>query len=100
MVPLEEKTGYLSRVTESHKLTAFNNLLLGKTIIVPESQDLNESEEYYFEIVNAIQKNKKVDFEKYFEKNVKVNRVKTLQLLLSMMIFLCSRLLWVFQYLV
>ena len=50
MVPLEEKTGYLSRVTESHKLTAFNNLLLGKTIIVPESQDLNESEEYYFEI--------------------------------------------------
>ncbi|MDN3671980.1 hypothetical protein QG516_11100 [Pedobacter gandavensis] len=71
MVPLEEKTGYLSRVTESHKLTAFNNLLLGKTIIVPESQDLNESEEYYFEIVNAIQKNKKVDFEKYFEKKCK-----------------------------
>lgn len=71
MVPLEEKIGYLSRVAESHKLTAFNNLLLGKTIIVPESQDLNESEEYYFEIVNAIQKNKKVDFEKYFEKKCK-----------------------------
>lgn len=66
MVPLEEKIGYLSRVTESHKLTAFNNLLLGKAIAVPEDYDLNESEEYYFEIVNAIQKNKKEDFEKYY----------------------------------
>lgn len=71
MVPLEEKAGYLSRVNESHKLTTFNNLLLGKTIVAPESQDLNETEEYYFEIVNAIQKNKKIDFEKYFSKKCK-----------------------------
>lgn len=71
MVPLEERIGYLSRVNESHKLTAFNNLLLGKTIVVPEDQNLNESEEYYFGIVNAIQKNNKADFEKYFDKKCK-----------------------------
>lgn len=71
MVPLEERIGYLSRVNESHKLTAFNNLLLDKVIVVPKDEDLNESEEYYFGIVKAIQENDKADFEKYFDKKSK-----------------------------
>lgn len=71
MVPLEERIGYLSRVNESHKLTAFNNLLLDKAIVVPKDQDLNESEEYYFGIVKAIQEYNRADFEKYLDKKCK-----------------------------
>src|SRR5690554_4559109 len=71
MVPLEERIGYLSRVNESHKLTAFNNLLLDKAIVVPMDQDLNESEEYYLGIVKSIQENNSADFGKYFDKKCK-----------------------------
>lgn len=71
MVPLEERIDYLSRVNESQKLTAFNNLLLDKLIVVPKDQDLNESEEYYLGIVKAIQENNSADFEKHFEKKCK-----------------------------
>ena len=68
MVPLEDRIDYLSRINESHKLTAFNNLLLAKKVVVPKDQDLNESEEIYFGIINAIQISNKVDFEKYYNK--------------------------------
>lgn len=71
MVPLEDRIDYLSRINESHKLTAFNNLLIAKTVIVPENQDLNESEKIYFGIINAIQVNNKADFEKFYDKKSK-----------------------------
>lgn len=71
MVPLEERISYLSRVNESHKLTAFNNLLLDKTIVIPMDHDVNESEEYYLRIVKAIQENNSTDFEKYYDKKCK-----------------------------
>lgn len=71
MVSLENRIDYLSRINESHKLTAFNNLLLAKTVIVPQNQDLNESEEIYFGIINAVQINNKADFEKYYNKKSK-----------------------------
>ncbi|CAM2963535.1 hypothetical protein SAMN05444143_110110 [Flavobacterium succinicans] len=71
MVPLEDRIDYLSRINESHKLTAFNNLLLAKKVVIPKDQDLNESEEIYFGIINAIQISNKVDFEKYYNKKNK-----------------------------
>ncbi|MDN3707245.1 hypothetical protein QW060_08865 [Myroides ceti] len=71
MVPLEERIDYLSRVNKSQKLTAFNNLLLDKLIVVPKDQDLNEPEEYYLGIVKAIQEHNSADFEKHFEKKCK-----------------------------
>ena len=76
MVPLEDRIDYLSRMNESHKLTAFNNLLLAKAVIVPQNQDLNESEEIYFGIINAIQINNKADFEKYYNKKSKSKPTK------------------------
>ena len=71
MVSLEKKINYLSRITESPKLNEFNNLLSKKPILIPQGQDLSESDEIYFGIVNAIQINSKVDFEKYYNKKNK-----------------------------
>lgn len=68
MVSLENRIDYLSRIDENQKLKAFNNLLLAKDIIIPENQDLNESGEIYFGIINAIQKSNKSDFEKKYGK--------------------------------
>ena len=76
MVSLEEKSTYQTRVNESPKLTAFNNLLLGKSILQPEANDLNESDEIYYGIVTAIQTNDKVLFETYFNKKNKSNPSK------------------------
>jgi hypothetical protein len=71
MVPLEDRINYLSRINESPKLAAFNNLLLTKTVIIPQSQDWNEPEGIYFGIINAIQISNKADFEKNYNKKSK-----------------------------
>ncbi|OFX29501.1 MAG: hypothetical protein A2X08_10605 [Bacteroidetes bacterium GWA2_32_17] len=71
MVPLENRIDYSLRINEIPKLTAFNNLLLSKTVLPFPKQDLNESDEIYFELVNAIQKKDKVTFEKYYNKKNK-----------------------------
>lgn len=76
MVSLENKSTYQARINESPKLTAFNNLLLGKSIIQPEIIDLKESEEIYYGIVKAIQLNDKTLFETYFNKKNKSNPSK------------------------
>lgn len=73
MVSLEEKSSYQVRINESQKLTAFSNLLLGKSISQTEIADINESDEIYFEIVKAIQTNDKSLFETYFNKKNKSN---------------------------
>jgi hypothetical protein len=76
MVPLEEKFIYQVRINESPKLSAFNNLLLSKPIIKLDIADLNESDEIFFSIVNAIQTNNKTLFEAYFNKKNKSNPSK------------------------
>ena len=76
MVSLEEKSTYQVRINESPKLTAFNNLLLGKPTIQPDIADLKESDELYYAIVTAIQTNDKTLFETYFNKKNKSNPSK------------------------
>lgn len=66
MVSLENRTDYSLRINESPKLTAFNNLLINKTIASLQNQELNESEEIYFGLINAIQANEKAIFENYY----------------------------------
>lgn len=68
MVSLENRTDYSLRINESPKLTAFNNLLLNKVIIFQGKQELHESEEIYFGVVNALQTNEKGSFENYYNK--------------------------------
>lgn len=76
MVSLEEKSTYQVRINESPKLTSFNNLLLGKSILQPEISDLKESDEIYYAILTAIQTNDKTLFETYFNKKNKSNPSK------------------------
>ena len=76
MVSLENKSTYQARINESPKLSAFNNLLLGKSILQPELTDLKESEEIYYGVVKAIQINDKTLFEAYFNKKNKSNPSK------------------------
>jgi len=76
MVSLEEKSSYQVRINESPKLTSFNNLLLGKSILQPEISELNESDEIYYAILTAIQTNDKTLFEIYFNKKNKSNPSK------------------------
>lgn len=71
MVPLEDRIDYLSRINESPKLTAFNNFLLSKAVIIPQTQYLNESERIYFEIICAIQISNKAGFEKNYNNKSK-----------------------------
>lgn len=71
MVSLENRTDYSLRINESQKLTAFNNLLLNKSIASLQNQELNESEEIYFGLVNAICSSDKAAFENYYNKKNK-----------------------------
>jgi hypothetical protein len=71
MVSLENKNQYLSKISESLKLAAFNYFLLDKTILQPQGQEISESEEIYFGIISAIQTNEKATFEKYYNKKNK-----------------------------
>lgn len=76
MVPLEPRLNYLSRIDESPKLKAFNNMLLSKPTIYPPSQEVNESEEIYYGIINSISTNNRTEFEKYYNKKSKSNPSK------------------------
>lgn len=76
MVPLETRLNYSSRIDESPKLKAFNNMLLGRHITYPQSQEMNESEEIYFGIVNSVNTNNRTEFEKYYNKKSKSNPSK------------------------
>lgn len=76
MVSLENRTDYSLRISESPKLTAFNSLLLNKTITVPNEQDLNESDAIYFGLINAIQMSDRAAFENFYNKKNKSNPSK------------------------
>lgn len=76
MVSLENKATYLLRINEIPKLTAFNNLLLDRTISLTTKQDLNESDEIYFGILRAIQSNDKTAFDIHYNKKKKSNPSK------------------------
>jgi hypothetical protein len=88
MVPLEDRIGYLTRVSENAKLSAFNDFLSGKVYPTASGQNSNESEEIFYGILNAILSNSKLNFEIYYNKKVKVSRAKVRQHHLSTMIFL------------
>lgn len=76
MVSLENKISYLNRIGDSPKLAAFNQLLTGKTIVQPISNDVSKSDEIYFGIISAIQTNDKSTFEKHYGKKSKSNPSK------------------------
>lgn len=66
MVPIEETINYLSRINGSPKLAAFNNLLGGREIYIPEDRDSNELNEVYYGIIKAIKENNKQDFNAFY----------------------------------
>jgi hypothetical protein len=76
MVSIENKINYLSRINDSPKLAAFNQLLTAKTLVLPSGNDLSETDEIYFGIISAIQSNDKTAFEKYYSKKSKSNPSK------------------------
>jgi hypothetical protein len=76
MVPIEVKINYLNRISENPKLSAFNNLLIGKAISLPFGSDLSEADEIYFGIISAILSNDKISFEKHYNKKSKSNPSK------------------------
>jgi hypothetical protein len=71
MVSLENRADYSLRINQSEKLTAFNNLLLGKANLLFTNQEMNLSDEIYFGLVNAIQTEDKATFEKFYNKKNK-----------------------------
>ena len=73
MVSLESKISYLSRINETPKLKAFHSFLLNDTVVSPNGQDLNESDEAFFGLITAIQSNNKEAFESYYNKKNKSN---------------------------
>ena len=58
-------------IIDVEQLTAFNNLLLDKVILPISKQDMNQSDEIYFELVNAIHTKDKATFEKFYNKKNK-----------------------------
>lgn len=73
MVSLEDQINYLNRISNSPKLSAFNQLLMQKGIAKPKGIELRESDEIYFGIISAIQSNDKMAFEIYYNKKSKSN---------------------------
>lgn len=71
MVSIEKRMAYSSRINESPKLVAFNNLLLSRDTVHQQGNEISESDEIYFGIISAIQSSDKVAFEKYFNKKSK-----------------------------
>jgi hypothetical protein len=76
VVSIEDKVNYQLRINESQKLTAFNNLLLGKPFSLAANSDITETEEIYFGIVSAIHLNDKATFETHFNKKRKSSPTK------------------------
>jgi hypothetical protein len=71
MVSIENRVDYSLRINQSKKLTAFNNLLQGKAILLFTNEEMNQSDEIYFELVNAIHTKDKASFEKFYNKKNK-----------------------------
>lgn len=76
MVPLENKSNYLSKISDSPKLSAFNYLLMSKDIVHQQGYELSEADEIYYGIISALQSNNKAAFEKYYSKKSKSNPSK------------------------
>jgi len=76
MVSLEKKLTYQQRIKEIPKLAAFNDLLLGKVISIPDVLYLNETDKIYFGIINAIQSNNSKAFLNNYNKKSKSNPSK------------------------
>lgn len=76
MVSLEMKNHYLSKISDSPKLSAFNNMLKSKIVLPPSDSEISEAEEIYYGIISAIQTNNKSAFEKYYGKKNKSNPSK------------------------
>lgn len=60
-------------------MTAFDDLLSNKNIVSPQADTLNESDEIYFGLVNAIHNNDKTSFEQHFNKKNKSHPTKESQ---------------------
>lgn len=76
MVSLESKNQYLSKISESLKLRAFNHLLSGRTFVLPQGIEVSEVDEVFYGIISAIQTNDRTAFEKYYNKKSKSNPSK------------------------
>jgi len=76
MVSIVDKINYLNRISDSPKLAAFNQLLVGEAIAQSHGNELGETDEIYFEIISAIQSNDKTSFVKYYSKKSKSNPSK------------------------
>lgn len=66
MVPLEERVSYLKRIEESSKLSTFFNLLSFAASDMVNNQNLNQSDEIYFGIIDSLKRNSKTDFEIFY----------------------------------
>jgi hypothetical protein len=71
MVSIEERLNYTDRINNNPKVSAFYNLLYNKKNIQSQLQNLNEIEEIFFGVVNAIQVDNKSEFEKHYNKKNK-----------------------------
>jgi len=76
MVSIVDKINYLNRISDSPKLVAFNQLLVGEAIAQSHGNELGETDEIYFGIISAIQSNDKISFVKYYSKKSKSNPSK------------------------
>jgi len=76
MVSIVDKINYLNRISDSPKLVAFNQLLVGEAIAQSHGNELGETDEIYFGIISAIQSNDKTSFVKYYSKKSKSNPSK------------------------
>lgn len=73
MVLIERRLDIISRINESPILIAFNNLLLGESIYIPDSEDLSEIDKIYYNTLIAFQTNNKSLFEEYYNIKRKSN---------------------------
>jgi len=76
MVFIIDKINYLNRISDSPKLAAFNQLLVGEAIAQSHGNELGETDEIYFGIISAIQSNDETSFVKYYSKKSKSNPSK------------------------
>jgi hypothetical protein len=73
MVLIERRLDIISRINESPILITFNNLLLGDSISMPNTTDLNEIDRIYYNTLIAFQTNNKSLFEEYYNIKRKSN---------------------------
>jgi hypothetical protein len=76
MVSLENRTGYLTGVINNRKLLSFHNLLLNKSSIGSNEEELTELDEIYLKCIHAIVNNDKSMFELFYNKKSKSTPTK------------------------